>query len=151
EALEQALRDAALTASERERNAMEAEREVADVYRALYMRSRIGDTLEGMVTAITPTGVYLRVEEPFLDVLVRLDALSPEGAGLDAYEPDDLGLTVTAARSGETIRLGDRMLVVVEDVSIERRTVFGKRLATEAPRRKRAAAKPRKQRRDTGG
>jgi ribonuclease R len=143
EALERHLREAAVTASERERNAMEAERDISDLYRALYMRSHIGDMLEGTVTSVTPVGVYLRIDDPFLDVLVPTDAL-----GMDAYEPDELSLKVVGRRSGDTIALGDTMLVVIEDVSIQRRAVFGKRIAEESNRR--TSSKERKRmRRDT--
>src|SRR4029453_6554265 len=46
------LRTAAVTASECERKAMEIEREVVDLDRALMMRGRIGAIYEGVVTAL---------------------------------------------------------------------------------------------------
>ena len=42
---------------------MEVEREVVDLHRALLMRSRLGDTFEGIVTAIVGTGVYVNRSE----------------------------------------------------------------------------------------
>jgi ribonuclease R len=137
EALEAHLRQAAVTASERERNAMEAERDIADLYRALYMRAHIGELMEGTVTSVTPTGVYLRIEEPFIDVLVPTDAL-----GVDAYEPDELNLKMVGKRSGDTVALGDTVAVVIEDVSVQRRAVFGKRIVEEGQQR--ASKKERK-------
>ena len=121
----EALRLAAVTASLRERRSMEVEREVVDLYRALYMAPRLGTILEGTVTGLVGSGVFVEVAEPFIAVLVRLEAL-----GRDDYELDDAGLRVIGKRSGDRIGVGDTMLVEIDDVSITRRTVYGKRLLT---------------------
>jgi ribonuclease R len=118
------LRLAAVTASTRERRAMDVEREVVDLYRALYMVSRVGMVLEGVVTGLVGSGVFVEIADPFIMVLVRLESLGP-----DSYELDDERLRVVGARSGERIAIGDAMLVSVEDVSLTRRTVYGRRLA----------------------
>ncbi|HVY48646.1 MAG TPA: RNB domain-containing ribonuclease, partial [Minicystis sp.] len=118
------LRNAASLASETERKAMEIEREVVDLDRALYMRSRVGEVFEGTVTGLVGSGVFVQVDDPFVDVLVRTEAL-----GLDDYDLDDEGLRMIGRRSGDRIGLGDAMLVAVEDVAVLRRTVYGRRLA----------------------
>ena len=140
----EALRTAATLASQREREVMEIEREVVDVYRALYMRGHIGDQFEGTVTGLVGTGVFVQLDSPFVDVLVRLDVLGP-----DDYDLDDSGLRVVGRRSGEVISLGDRMLVEIEDVALLRRTVYGRRIALirdEDGERKRPREPRRKQR-----
>jgi ribonuclease R len=119
----EALRVAATTASDCERKAMEVEREVVDLYRALFMRSKIGSILEGTVTGFVGTGVFVAIDSPFVDVLVRMDELGP-----DQYTLDDDGLRVIGVRSGDRISLGDSMLVEVEDVAILRRTVYARRI-----------------------
>jgi ribonuclease R len=114
---------------------MDVEREVADVYRAIVMRAHVGEVFEGTVTAFVASGVFVTLERPFVDVLVRMEALGSD------FVADDSGLFAAAARSGERISLGDPMLVLVEDVSVERRTVYGRRVRPEeeiaAPARKR--------------
>jgi ribonuclease R len=117
------LRAAAATASDCERRGMVVEREVVDLHRALLMQSHIGALFEGTVTGLVGTGVFVNVDEPFVDVLVRMEALGP-----DRYELDDEKLRVIGARSGDRIAVGDRMLVEIEDVSILRRTVYGRRV-----------------------
>jgi ribonuclease R len=124
------LREAAVTASDTERKAMEVEREVVDLYRALYMRSKIGAILEGTVTGFVGTGVFVGIDDPFVDVLVRMDELGP-----DQYALDDEGLRVVGVRSGDRISLGDAMLISVEDVAILRRTVYGRRIVDPEERR----------------
>jgi len=78
---------------------------------------------EGVVTGLVGSGVFVEVGDPFIMVLVRLESLGP-----DSYELDDERLRVVGSRSGERIAIGDPMLVAIEEVSITRRTVYGRRL-----------------------
>jgi ribonuclease R len=105
---------------------MEIEREVVDLYRALHMRSFVGSIFEGVVTGIVGSGVFVTLEHPYVDVLVRLESL-----GDDSYALDDAGLYIVAARSGERITFGDVMLVQIEDAAIMRRLVTAKRVLLE--------------------
>ncbi len=119
----EALRTAATTASARERAAANVEREVVDLYRAIYMKDRVGEIFEGVVTGVAGAGIFVNLGEPYVDVMVRLDALGP-----DHYEVSDDELSVVGVRSGDAVELGDRIEVEIEDVAILRRTVYGKRL-----------------------
>jgi len=123
EATMEALRESALTASTAERKAMDVEREVVDLHRALLMRSRIGEHFEGTVTSLVGSGIFVALDQPYVDVMVKFESL-----GDDAYDIDDDGLSAVGRRSGDTVRLGDRMIVRVADVSIERRSVYGVRI-----------------------
>jgi ribonuclease R len=123
----EALGVAATRASTRERAAMDVEREVVDLYRTLLMRDRLGETLEGTVTALVGSGVYVSLDAPFVDVLVRFEGLGP-----DRYEASEDEISVVGARSGDTVSLGDRMLVTIEDVAVLRRTVYARRIVPEA-------------------
>jgi ribonuclease R len=80
----------------------------------------------GTVTAVVGSGVFVQLDAPFVDVLVRLEDL-----GHDRWEIDDDTLRAVALRSGDVVALGDRMNVQVIDASIFRRTVYGKRVAGE--------------------
>ena len=121
------LEEAALAASIAERKAMEVEREVVDLYRAVLMQGRIGQRFEGTVTALVGSGVYVALDAPFVDVLVRY-----EDCGKERLELDDDGLRAVAKRSGESIQLGDRMTLDVFDVAILRRAVYGRRVVGDA-------------------
>jgi len=117
------LAASALAASVAERKAMEVEREVVDLYRAVLMQSRIGQRFEGTVTAMVGSGMFVALDAPFVDVLVRF-----EDCGADRFELDDEGLRAVAKRSGEAIQLGDRMTLDIIDVAILRRAVYGRRV-----------------------
>ncbi|GAC1351818.1 MAG: ribonuclease R [Polyangiales bacterium] len=117
------LRESALMASTAERKAMDVEREVVDLHRALLMRSRLGEMFEGTVTALVGSGVFVALDAPYVDVLVKFESL-----GSEEYQIDDDGLSAVGRRSGDVVRLGDRMMVRIDDISIERRSVYGARV-----------------------
>jgi ribonuclease R len=117
------LAEAAMASSKAERRAMEVERAIVDLYRTYMMKDHVGERFEGTVTAVVGSGVFVQLDAPFVDVLVRLEDL-----GADRYEVDDDALKVVAPRSGDTVGLGDRMVVQVTDAAILRRTVYARRV-----------------------
>lgn len=132
------LRLAAVTASERERRGMEVERSVVDLYRALFMKDKVGDLYTGTATGFVGSGVFVTIDEPFVEVLVRSDALGP-----DSYELDEEGLAMIGTRSGDRVDIGDTVTLLIEDVAVLRRTIYGRRVGGEAEEggRKRRATK----------
>ncbi len=118
------MREAAVLASERERRAMQVERDVVDLYGVFLLREALGQQFAGSVSGIVGSGVFVTLEDPFVNVLVRSETL---GAG--PFEPDDDGFALQNQRTGERITLGDSMLVAIEDFSIERRTVYARRVS----------------------
>jgi ribonuclease R len=70
--------------------------------------------------------VFVQLDAPFVDVLVRLEDL-----GGDQWSVDDDALKVVAGRSGDVVALGDRMIVEIIDTAIMRRTVYGRRVGGE--------------------
>jgi ribonuclease R len=117
------LGEAALASSIAERRAMEVERAIVDLYRTFLMKEHLGEKFEGTVTAVVGSGVFVQLDAPFVDVLVRLEDL-----GGDQWAVDDDALRVVAARSGDVVALGDRMMVEIIDAAILRRTVYGRRV-----------------------
>src|SRR6185295_1374701 len=55
-----------------------------------------------------------------------------EQLGPDRYEMSEDEISMVGSRSGDTISLGDRMLVTIDDVAILRRTVYARRVVPEA-------------------
>jgi ribonuclease R len=134
------LAESALASSIAERRAMTVERAIVDLYRTFMMKDHVGERFEGVVTAVVGSGVFVQLDAPFVDVLVRLEDL-----GNDRWEVDDDALRVFAARSGERIGLGDRMMLEVVDAAILRRTVYGRRAGAgdARPARPRESTRPR--------
>jgi ribonuclease R len=113
------LQNAAANASFCERKAMEVEREVVDLYRAFFMRDRVGDILEASISGVTSFGIFVAADEPFVEGLVRSDYLSPD----DFYEYDEVGCRLIGRRTGKMFSLGDRVKVEVLQVSVARRRI----------------------------
>jgi ribonuclease R len=113
-----ALQKMASDSSFAERSAMEVEREVVDLYRAFFLRDRIGDVFDGVISGVTGFGVFVVVDEPFVEGLVRVEALSD-----DYYVFDEPSCRLVGRRSGRTFALGDSVRVEVQSVSVVRRKV----------------------------
>lgn len=125
------LRTIATHSSVRERASMEVEREVVDLYRAVLMRDHLGEEFDGKVTGVIGTGVFVALDNPYVDVLVRY-----EGLGADRYELVEGDMMVVGQRSGDTITLGDPMRVRIDDVSILRRQVTASRVVAVEGRKR---------------
>jgi ribonuclease R len=115
------LRAAAATSSRLERRAMEVEREVLDLHRCVVAQSHVGETFSATVTAVTGSGPYVQIEQPFLDALLRGASL-----GEAEWEVDTTGLAVRGRKTGAVFRVGQSTTVQIEDVSMARRSVFVK-------------------------
>jgi ribonuclease R len=102
-----------------ERKAMEIEREVVDLYRAFYMRDRVGDVLAGSVSGVANFGLFVVADQPFIEGLVRTEHLTPD----DFYDYDEVACRLQGRRSACHFALGDRVEVEVLSVSVARRQV----------------------------
>ena len=121
----------AIRSSLRERSTAEAERESKSLFAAVYMRDRIGDRFEATISGVGSPGVFLQVEQPFVDGLIRMANLERERG--EPYQVDTTGVRVVGQRSGHALTVGDRIVVEVIDASVQRRKVefaFVMRLAT---------------------
>ena len=116
--------------SEAERRAMIVERDVMDVYRAIYMQDHVGDEFDGRISGFAPFGIYIQVDDPFVSVLLPFEQLD------DTFEPDDLGIRLIGARTNKIFTMNDPVRVRVEDVNVQTRDVVGSLLehhVAEAP------------------
>jgi ribonuclease R len=112
------LASMAAESSSNERRAMQAEREVVDLYRAFLMRDHVGDEYEGTVAGVAGFGIFVQIESPFVEGLVKNEAL-----GDDYYELDDKSMRLVGRRSGHSFALGDAVRVRIENVSVQRRKI----------------------------
>lgn len=115
-----ALGDVALHCSRRERISMEAEREMAKVYTAAFMRERIGQSFDGVISHITKFGFYVELVEFFIEGFVPCTSLTD-----DRYTLDDTTRTLVGKRQGKVWQIGNHVRVQVHTVSLEHReTIF---------------------------
>jgi ribonuclease R len=99
--------------SERERMAMEAEREIEDRIRVLFMRDRVGKEYEGIISHITSFGLFVELTDIFVEGLVLVNTLYD-----DYYHFEEERFRLVGRRTRKIYRLGDkvRIKVVLADV-----------------------------------
>ncbi len=120
------LQELASLVSSHERRAIEVEREAVSMYRAYLMRDQVGEEYEGRVSAVTHFGVFVELDAPFVEGLIKYQNL-----GDDSYEYDGEHLRVFGKRTGFQLGLGDRVTVEVLDASIVRRQIDFKLISAE--------------------
>ena len=107
--------------SQRERVAMEAEREIVGRYRVRYMKGKTGEEFEGVVSSVTTFGFFVELKEIFVEGLVRMTSLHD-----DYYHYHEEKYCLIGERTRKSFRIGDPVRVRVERVDVERRHIdFG--------------------------
>lgn len=135
ERLERLLPQIALSSSERERAAMEAEREVVDLKKLRFLADKEGMELFGFITGVTAFGFFVELEEMYVEGLVHISSI-PD----DYYFYEEKQHRLIGRHHKRIFRLADRVEVRVEKVDlIRRRADF--RLAGEIVEKK-AGARP---------
>jgi ribonuclease R len=104
--------------SQRERRALEAEREMLARMQVRCLAHRVGEEFSGLITGVTPFGFFVSLNEIYADGLVRLVDL-PD----DYYKYDDTRQRLIGRRHGRIFQLGDSVRVQVAHVDIKRRHV----------------------------
>ena len=104
--------------SQRERVAMEAEREILKRYRVKFMEERVGRQFDGFISGVTPFGFFVELEELFVEGLVPIRNL-PD----DYFLYDEKGYRLIGKRSKKIFRIGDRVRIVVDRVNPERQQI----------------------------
>jgi len=104
--------------SERERVAMDAEREIVDRKKVQFMRDKVGEEFNGYISAVVTFGIFVELEDFFIEGLVHLTRL-PQ----DRYRFLETRHTLQGERTGRTFRLGDRVRVRVDAASLESKRI----------------------------
>ena len=104
--------------SERERKAQKAERDSIKYMQTLYMSERVGKIYQGIVTSVTEYGMFVEIIENKCDCLIKLSEI-----GGDTFIPDVKNYIVRGHNTGETIRLGDEVQIVISSVDIEKKNI----------------------------
>jgi len=118
---EEVLANKAEYLSERERVAMEAEREILNRYRVRFMKDKTGEEFEGIISGVAAFGFFVELKDIFVDGLVRMTSLHD-----DYYQYHEKRYCLVGERTHKTFRIGDEVRVRVDRVDVERRHIdFG--------------------------
>jgi ribonuclease R len=97
--------------SKRERVAMEAERDVIELKKVQYMQQHLGDEFNGFITGVTGFGLFVELEELFVEGLVHITTLDD-----DLYSYMEKQHSLIGRRSKQVFRIGDAARVRVAAV-----------------------------------
>ncbi|SKB01309.1 ribonuclease R [Sporosarcina newyorkensis] len=103
--------------SERERRAVDAERDTNALKKAQYMMDKIGEEFEGVVSSVTNFGIFVELENT-VEGLVHVQNMND-----DYYRFDDRQMIMIGERSGKQFRIGDEVEVRVISVKPEEQAV----------------------------
>jgi ribonuclease R len=104
--------------SSTERKADEATRDALDWLKCEYMQDKVGETFSGIITSVNSFGVFVELDEIYIDGLVHISALHN-----DYYHYDPVGHRLTGERTGRVLRLGDPLTIVVAKVNLDERKI----------------------------
>ncbi len=102
----------------RERRAMEAERDLADLRRCQLMENRIGEDFDGVISSVAEFGFFVELDDLLVEGLVHVRTLTG-----DFYHFDPTTLTLTGERSRHQFRIGMPLQVRLERVDTARRRI----------------------------
>ncbi len=104
--------------SERERKAIEAEREMLSRMQVRCLAHRVGEEFSGRITGVNAFGFFVALNEMYAEGLVRLVDLPN-----DYYKFDEARMRLVGRRTQRIFHLGDTVQVKVAAVDIKRRHV----------------------------
>ena len=104
--------------SRAERRADETVWDVEERLKCTFLKERVGEEFEVVVSGIMPFGFFVRMSDFHIDGLVHVTSLPR-----DSYHPEDSGTSFTGQNTGNRYRLTDRLQVKLTNVDIEQRKI----------------------------
>jgi ribonuclease R len=118
EELDEELPEIARHTSEMERRADDAERELLQWKKVRFMADKVGDEYHGYITGVAPFGLFVELIEHYVEGLVHISSMAD-----DYYRFVEQQHTLRGENTRRVYRLGDKVLVQVVRVDMERRQV----------------------------
>ena len=115
--------------SETERRAADAERELIEWKKVKFMQDKVGDDFPAIILNATKYGLFVELNDMFIEGLVPLESLSAADPNHDYYTyRENTRQIMSSGRHGQVTRYsaGDPIHVVLERIdAVERRLQFG--------------------------
>ncbi|MFZ6872739.1 ribonuclease R [Undibacterium sp. Di27W] len=104
--------------SANERRADEASRDVEAWLKCYFIRNKIGEEFTGMITGVTQFGIFVQLDEIFIEGLVHVTEL-----GADYFQYDEARHELRGERTGKRYQLTDKVTVQVSRVDLDARKI----------------------------
>lgn len=111
------MADIAQQSSERERVAVDAERDTEALKKAEFMLDKVGEEFEGIISSVTSFGMFIELENT-VEGLIRLSAMTD-----DYYHFDEGHMALIGERTSKVYRIGDDVKVRVAKVNMDDHTI----------------------------
>lgn len=115
--------ECAAQASECELRAVSAERDIADLYKAIYMQNAVGKTYPAVISSATSFGIFCELENT-CEGLIPVEQL---GEGFVFNEE-----ALTLSRGRRVYKLGQPICIRITDVDLLRRRIYMEPARTDA-------------------
>ncbi len=101
-----------------ERRAEDASRDAMKRLKCEFMQDRIGEKFNGTISSVTSFGIFVELDDIFVEGLVHVTSLP-----VDYYHFDPVGYRLRGERTGKLFRLGNRVRVIVTRVDLDERKI----------------------------
>jgi len=101
-----------------ERRAEEASRDAVQRLKCAFMEDKVGETYGGMVSSVTSFGLFVVLDDIFIEGLIHISNLP-----VDYYHFDAITHTLRGERGGKVFKLGQKLNVLVTRVDLEERKI----------------------------
>ncbi len=108
--------DQAIRSSQREVEAVDAERASVKLKQIEYMEGHVGETFTGTITGVGKNGIFVAEEKSRAEGMVRLSDMPN-----DWYELDEKNYAVVGTKTGKTFRIGDTVRITLTNVDTDAR------------------------------
>ncbi|WP_379128727.1 ribonuclease R [Paenibacillus sp. sgz500958] len=109
--------DIAQQSSERERVAVEAERDTEQLKKCEYMLDKVGEEFEAMISSVTSFGMFIELDNT-VEGLIRLSGLTD-----DYYHFDEAHMALIGERTSKVFRIGDEVKIRVAKVNMDEHNI----------------------------
>jgi len=116
--LEKLLPEIASLSSRTERVADDAEREVIKAMRVWFMKDKVGDEYEGIITDITPYGLKIQLKDFFVEGFLHVSYMTD-----DYYKFDEEHYRLVGRHKKKSFTIGKELLVRIEHADVEEREI----------------------------
>ncbi|MNW48559.1 Ribonuclease R [compost metagenome] len=111
------MHDIAQQSSERERVAVDAERDTEQLKKAEFMLDKVGEEFPGIISSVTNFGMFIELENT-VEGLIRLSAMTD-----DYYHFHEQHMALIGERTSKIYRIGDEVKIRVARVNMDDHTI----------------------------
>lgn len=117
EQLHARMPDIAQQSSERERVAVDAERDTTALKKAEFMLDKVGEEFDGIISSVTSFGMFVELDNT-VEGLIRLSDLND-----DYYHFHEQHMVLIGERTANVFRIGDEVRIRVARVNMDEHTI----------------------------